>query len=167
MVDKDILRQLPSIPDYYKRFINSSVDLNVTPYQPCPLHNETNGRSFSYSSKLGIWQCFGACHCGGDVVKLHMKHQKLSSYDEALKELCSVYGVKMKPKTSLPTIETPEVDEQDVYRRRVLALAMSCAKTVEDYLQLDYIVSKVPYDVKELEVFCSQHKRRISNEQYL
>lgn len=52
-------------------------------------------------------------------------------------------------------IEVPEVNEKDVYSRRCYAAALQLAKTSKDWLELDYIMSKVPYDVKELEVFCS------------
>ena len=51
--------------------------------------------------------------------------------------------------------EEVHVNEEDVHRRRVYAMSTRIAKTVDDYIELDYILSKVPYDVKELEVFCS------------
>ena len=67
-----LLDKLPSIPQYYKEYVDPKVDLNINTSQPCPFHNEKTGKSFSYSKQLNKWRCFGACHCGGDVIDLHM-----------------------------------------------------------------------------------------------
>lgn len=147
--------KLPTIPQYFRQYVDSSVDLDSTPYQPCPFHQEQTGKSFSYSKKLGIWRCFGACHSGGDVVALHRLNYKLKSEEEALNSLCALYGIKNEAET--PTFEREEVqvDKNRVHRLSLLAFANSLAKTTEDYLELDYIVSKVPFDTKELEVYCT------------
>ncbi len=155
-MNRAILEKLPTIPQYYSQYVDNKVDLNETPYQSCPFHGEVNGRSFSYSRQLGIWRCFGACHAGGDVIQLHKLNYKLKTDEEALKSLCAMCGIELDFKPDFTT-EKPEIDEKDVYRRRALACAMSLAKTPEDYVELDYIVSKIPYDVTELEIFCSSH----------
>lgn len=155
-MNKTILSKLPTVPQYYTQYVDSKVDLNETPYQPCPFHGEVNGRSFSFSKQMGIWRCFGACHSGGDVVDLHKLNYRLKTKEEALKSLCALYGIELNEKPNF-VVERPEVNEAEVYRRRALAIAMSLAKTPEDYIELDYIVSKVPYDVKDLEIFCSSH----------
>lgn len=154
-MNSTIKAKLPTIPQYYKQYVDTSVDLETTPYQPCPFHNEKTGRSFSYARGLGIWRCFGACHAGGDVVALHRLNYKLKSEKEALESLCRLYGIEYQD--DIPTFEKEEieVDQNKVRRQSLLTFANNLAKTTEDYLELDYIVSKVPFDVKELEVYCA------------
>lgn len=160
---KSFLNKLPTVPQYYAQYVNSKVDLNETPYQACPFHGETNGKSFSYSKQLGIWRCFGACHCGGDVIDLHKLNYHLKTYEEAAKSLCQLLGISIDSDISFEA-ETIEVDQNDVYRRRILTCALNLAHTVDDYVELDYIVSKVPYDVKDLELYCSVRGYLISKD---
>ncbi len=163
-MNKTILDKLPTIPQYYTQYVDNKVDLNETPYQACPFHGEVNGKSFSYSRQLGIWRCFGACHAGGDVVELHKLNYKIKSRKEAEISLCRMYGIDINEE-EISFEETPvEVDQNDVYRRRVLACAMHLAKTPEDYTELDYMVSKVPFDVKDLEIYCSVRGYPISRD---
>lgn len=150
----NIIDMLPTIPQYYKLYVDNSVDLDNTPSQPCPFHNEVNGKSFTYSRQLNVWRCWGACHCGGDVIDLHRLNYKLKTRKEAEKSLCQLCNIDIKSDLSFEKKEVT-IDEKDVHRRRVYALALKAAKSVDDWLELDYIVSKVPFDVKELEVFCN------------
>ena len=62
--------KLPSIPAYYQTYVDPKVNLENTPSIPCTFHNEVSGKSFSYSNTLNVWRCWGACHCGGDVIDL-------------------------------------------------------------------------------------------------
>ncbi len=50
---------------------------------PCPLHSEQQGRSFSVSCKDGVWlwNCFGACGCGGDEIDFVERYQHTSNGD--------------------------------------------------------------------------------------
>lgn len=146
---------LPSIPDYYKQYIDKSVDLNDTPHQPCPFHGETHGKSFSF--KDGIWSCFGACHVyGADVVELHRRNYKLNTREEAELSLRRLYNL---PTKMLPTFKRREVtvDESHVHRLSLYNKALRVATTIDSWIELDYILSKVPYDVDELEMFCNQY----------
>ncbi len=154
MQDKDELNHLPTIPQYYSQYVDPSVNLENEPTQPCVFHNEKHGRSFSYSKTLNIWRCFGSCHCGGDVIDLHRLNYHLKDREEAKKSLYSILGLKIDETISFEK-EDIEIDMNDVHRRRVYALAVSLAKEPDDWLDLDYILSKVPYDVAELEVFCA------------
>ena len=158
----EINEQLPSIPTYYKMYVDPNVNLEITPSQPCPFHDEKTGKSFSYSKQLNIWRCFGQCHCGGDVIDLHKLNYRLKSREEAKKSLFQILGISYKPNLTFEKKEI-KVDDKDVYRRRVYSLAVSLAKEPEAWLELDYILSKVPYDVKELEVFCASHGHPISS----
>lgn len=144
----------PTIPQYFKQYVNSKIDLDVTSSIPCPFHHEVNGKSFTYSKQLGVWRCWGACHCGGNVVDLHKLNYRIKSRAEAEESLCRLLSIKMEVKFSIEKEEV-NVDETDVYRRRVYNLACSLAKDPDSWIELDYIVSKVPFDVKELEVFCA------------
>lgn len=155
---------LPTIPEYFKEHVDSSIDLIVTPHCACPFHGEVNGKSFSYKVDGNIWSCFGACHViGGDLVALHKLNYKLATREEAEASLYAMYNVKRDYVKDFKK-KRPEVNENDVHRRRVYALALKCAKTPDDWLALDYILSKVPYDVKELETFCVH--RGISSEAF-
>lgn len=158
------MNSLPSIPDYFKMYVNPNVDLNLQPSQPCPFHNEKTGKSFSYSRQLNIWRCFGQCHCGGDVIDLHRLNYRLKDRDAAKASLYKILGISLQETLTFEK-EDVEVNEEDVYRRRVYALACNIADQSDnpkDWLDLDYIVSKVPYDVKELEVYCSMHGHPIA-----
>lgn len=148
---------LPTIPQYFKQYVDANIDLEATPHIACPFHNETSGQSFSYSAERGIWRCFGACHCGGDVIELHRLNFKLKDRDTAEAALCKLLGIKIQHRPLLKPKEI-EVDESDVERRRIYAKALRLAKNPDDWDELDYILSKVPYDVKELEMFCNIRK---------
>lgn len=150
----EVNSNLPSIPDYFKRYVDPKVDLNETPSIPCPFHNEVNGKSFSYSRQLNIWRCFGACHCGGDVVDLHRLNYRFRTKEEAKKSLYRDYGINVVPNPSFQKEEV-FVDPKEVFRRHVYGTAVRLAKNRDDWLELDYIVSKVPYDVEELVDFCT------------
>ena len=162
--NKELLSKLPSIPDYYMQYVDRTTNLDSTPTVPCPFHNEQSGKSFSYSKTLGIWRCFGACHRGGDVIDLHMLNYKHKTYEDAAKSLCQMVGVSYE---SVPTFEreTVKADENEVHRRRLLHNAMELAHTPEDYEELDYIVSKYPYDAHELEIYCSVRGRLITKQE--
>lgn len=146
--------RLPSIPAYFKQYVDPKIDLETTPSIPCPFHDEKSGKSFSYSKQLGVWRCFGACHCGGDVIELHRLNYRMKSREEAKRAMYNMYGISIKEELSFDKKEVV-VNEDDVHRRHVYATAVSLAKTPDDYVELDYILSKVPYNVKELEVYCS------------
>ena len=147
--------KLPTIPEYFRAYVDKTVDLDATPSIPCPFHNERTGKSFSYSRQLGIWRCFGACHRGGDVFQLHKLNYKLGSTREAKESLYKLYGLNLVSQLTFER-EKVEPDLKDAYRRRVYTAALGLAKDVEDWLELDYIVSQVPYDVTQLEDFCIQ-----------
>lgn len=157
-MSKKISDKLPSIPEYYHLYVNPRVDLNVQPSQPCPFHNEKTGKSFSYSKQLGIWRCFGQCHCGGDVIDLHRLNYRLRNRAEAKTSLFRLYNISLQEEISFEKEEV-SFDPKDVQRRRVYSLAIQVSRLLgpDAWEELDYILSKVPYDVKELEVYCNKH----------
>ena len=141
---------LISIPEYYKKYINGQVDLSLEPKQCCPFHHEDTP-SFSYSPERGTWRCFGACHKGGDVIDLHQMNFKLATRAEAKASLMSILGIKEEITF---TRERPKPNENDVHKRLLYRKALDCAKTVEDYVELDYIMSFYPLDLNKLETYC-------------
>lgn len=153
--------RLPSIPDYYRQYVDPTVDLNVTPSRPCPFHNEKSGKSFTYSSQLNRWRCWGQCHRGGDVIALHQINFRFKTREEAKQDLYKKLNIPISELLTFE-LEKHEVDPKEVYRRRVYSLAVKLATEPNDWLELDYILSKVPYDVKELEVFCAKLGHPIS-----
>lgn len=152
----DLLSKLPTIPQYFKHYVDHDVDLDLTPSLACPFHNEKSGKSFSFSKNLNIWRCWGQCHCGGDVIDLHKINYHLKTREEAKASICSLYNIDVLPNLTFER-EQVEVNEADIYRRRVYSMAVKLAKDTDAWIELDYILSKVPYDVKELEVFCMTH----------
>lgn len=148
--------KLPSIPMYFKTYVDPKVNLDETSSIPCPFHNESSGKSFTYSRQLNVWRCWGACHCGGDVIDLHRLNYRFKTKDEAKRSLYQICGISVSESLTFEKEEI-EVSEEDVHRRRVYAAAVNLARkgTSKDWLELDYIVGKVPYDVSELEVYCA------------
>lgn len=144
--------RLPSIPEYYKDFIDANVDLLQYPKQCCPFHQEDTP-SFSYSDEKGKWRCFGSCHCGGDVVDLHRKNYKFRTRKEAEDSLYELYEVEKTKVFSghddyLSYVNTERVDSKTLYNMCILK-----ANTIERWLQLDYVMSKFPvsdFDLQEL-----------------
>ena len=51
MARKSVLSSQISIPTYWKDYVNSKVDIENEPKQPCPFHNDVHGKSFSYSQE--------------------------------------------------------------------------------------------------------------------
>lgn len=140
----------PSIPAYYMDLIDSSVDLTKQPKQCCPFHKESTP-SFSYSEEKDIWRCFGACHCGGDVVDLHRMNYKLSSRAEAEKSLNAIYGIDNTKTTVvdadnyLDYVNINRVQENVEYLK-----VLQRANTVERWVELDYVMSKYPVESADI-----------------
>ena len=142
--------KMMTIPEYYKKYINPQVDLSLEPKQCCPFHHEDTP-SFSYSPERGTWRCFGACHKGGDVIDLHQANFKLATRAEAKISLMDILGIKEEINFNK---ERPTVNEDEVRKRLLYGRAIKCATTVEDYMELDYIMSFYPLDLNKLETFC-------------
>lgn len=152
---ENLLDKLPSVPDYFKNYVDKDIDLANVKSIPCPFHNETHGKSFSYAPMLGKWRCWGACHCGGDVIDLHRLNYRLRTREEAKASLCAMLGIRPDTELSFERV-TPTVDAKEVYRNRLYALAVSIAKEPDAWEKLDYILGKAPFDTRELEVFCAE-----------
>lgn len=147
-----------TIPEYFKAYVDKSVDLTVTKNIPCPFHNEKEGKSFTYSPEKQIWRCWGACHTGGDVIKLHQLNYHLKSYQDAKVSLYKLLGIQeeLKPSFQKPKVRINPVDNE----RRVLYSMANRIASEGDYhtwLELDYIMSKVPYNTDELKTFIMKH----------
>lgn len=142
-----------SIPAYFKQYINHEVDLVSTPKVCCPFHEEDTP-SFSYSADKGTWRCFGSCKVGGDVIAMHQKNYKLRSRDEAVELLCSLLSIDRNTLDLSPpdiVINEKLVQYQTTYNK-----AVKRAKTIDDYLELDYIMSQHKMHselIEDLEMF--------------
>jgi len=141
--------RLPTIPEYYRDFINSRVNLTNDPKQCCPFHKEDTP-SFSYSSERKVWRCFGGCKCGGDVVELHRKNYGLASREEALISLKRLYRVKDSVRTLTHREDVLEVDTYKIEKESLLSALSMRARSVSRWLELDYIMSKYPLEVQDL-----------------
>ena len=145
---------LPSIPEYFTRFIDSNIDLNKTQKICCPFHKEDTP-SFSYSPEKGVWRCFGACKFGGDVIALHQKNYKLRTRREAEASLYSILGLTPRPRGLIKG----EADEFVVQSQAAYAKAMMVARTPDDWDELDYIMGQYPINTDRLEAFYNCRKR--------
>ena len=104
-MQKEIIGRLPTIPEYYRDWINKNVDLEYNPKQCCPFHKEDTP-SFSYSAEKGKWRCFGSCKCGGDIIDLHKKNYHLRSRTEAECSLKNLYHIVDKIELKRESIST-------------------------------------------------------------
>ena len=143
---------LPSIPEYFARFIDSSIDLNQTPKICCPFHKEDTP-SFSYSADKGVWRCFGACKTGGDVIAMHRVNFKLRSREEAEKSLYKLLGYQAPKGSGLHQRDPPVANESQVRAKTSYANALLVARSPDDWDELDYIMSQYPPDIDKLDAF--------------
>lgn len=148
--------RLPTLAEYYKKYVNENVDLDKISTMPCEFHKEQHGKSFAISSDKKHWRCYGKCHTGGGIYELHQLNFKLKSLDEAKRSLNEIYGIDNKP--TFTKVEV-EVNESEVRRRTAYATALRYARTINDWLELDYIMSMSPPDVLALETFSDSRKR--------
>ena len=146
---------LISIPEYYRRYINSKVDLAETPKVCCPFHDEDTP-SFSYSATRDVWRCFGACHKGGDVIALHQANYHLRTREEAEKSLYKLLGIKKEVPSLI--MSKVEVDAKEVEEHIRKAKAITIAQTPEQWLELDYIMSMCNYNNKQLDEFINKER---------
>ena len=141
--------KIPTVAEYYAAMINSSVDLVREPKQCCPFHEEKTP-SFSYDVRRERWRCFGKCHTGGDVYDMHRMHYHLNTREEAIRSLKSMCGVSNAPKLELAYDDYKVRDEQ-LYEEAIYQRCLLYANTVDRWLDLDYVMSKVPVESAELQ----------------
>lgn len=145
---------MPTIPEYYKGMINSSVDLTAEPKQCCPFHKEDTP-SFSYSAERGKWRCFGGCKCGGDVIDLHRKNYGLKTREEAERSLRAICGVEYtKQLSKVPVgklVNADRIDNEVLYQKTVMK-----ADSIPRWLELVHLMSKTPVDFEEMKLLYSR-----------
>lgn len=136
---EDQIKSKLSIPMYMKTYIDHTIDLNSTPTICCPVHQEDTP-SFSYKKERDTWRCFGACKDGGDVIKMHMWYNKIRSREEAVDQLVNLLKIERGGVDFTP----PEIvlDMNLIEYAPLMNKACKLAKTVEDYLDLDFIMSQ-------------------------
>lgn len=138
--------RLPTVPEYYSEFIDSSVDLTMTPKQCCPFHHET-APSFSYNIVTGRWSCFGKCHAHGDVIEMHKRWFHFNTREEAESDLSAKCHIpKKSPIEVIQSMRDPIVHEDKVEDEAVYNKACMLANCPERWIQLDYVMSKTPFD---------------------
>lgn len=141
-----ITGRLPTVPEYYQEHINKGTDLTMYPKQCCPFHKEDTP-SFSYNPATGRWSCFGRCHAHGDVIDMHMRWLHFDSREEAKKDLEIRYDARQVPDLrKLQSNAEMYVSEENVEDQATYAEAVALATTPERWLELDYEMSKTPYD---------------------
>lgn len=144
--------RMPTVPEYYEEQINQGVDLIMYPKQCCPFHQE-NTPSFSYNIATGRWSCFGKCHAHGDVIDMHQRWFHFSTREEAEKDLRIRYHV---PKDTYHDIVLKSnnkqlISEEKIDDNIVYAKAIALADRPERWIELDYEMSKTPFDRNAIE----------------
>lgn len=156
------IKKAIDIPTYFLRFVDNKINLVDTPSICCPFHDEDTP-SFSYSHDKGVWSCFGSCKAGGDVINMHKKNRGLRTREEAINSLARELNIDRR---TLGFV-APDYDD---YRNKTVAkykskliIASNKAKTVEQWLELDYLVSfNKPYDemIEDLDDFINRSSSR-------
>lgn len=155
---RSYLSEKISIPTYWHDYVNSNIDIVQSPKQPCPFHKEQHGQSFSYLHEKGYFSCFGACHVlGGDVVRMHMLNYKINDYTKAEESLARLYGITNKREVDFTKKEV-KLDESNIEFRVAYAQSCSVARTPDDWLELDLIMSQYPPDVGKLQMFINSRR---------
>ena len=157
-----IFGRLPTVPEYYMEFIDSNVDLTVTPKQCCPFHKESSP-SFSYNIPTGRWSCFGSCHAHGDVVEMHKRWFHFRDRESALRDLEERYNVPeedilkriQREKNSSMYVNMDKAELESRY-----SLACTLANTKERWLELDYVMSKYPINSNELIILINKWRNK-------
>lgn len=139
--------RLPTVPEYYSEFINRDVDLTMFPKQCCPFHSE-NTPSFSYNITTGRWSCFGKCHAHGDVIDMHQRWFHFNTRDEAEQDLSAKCRLPKKTPMDvmLEATREPIISEEKIEDDVAYSKACQLATTPERWLELDYEMSKTPFD---------------------
>lgn len=144
----DVIGRYPTVPEYYKAFIDPKVDLTEAPKQCCPFHKEDTP-SFSYDTRSGRWSCFGACHAHGDAIDMHMRWYRFKSRDQAEDDLakkCRVDRTKIK----IETQDDIYINQKKVDLKTAFMQAKLLANTPERWVELDEVMTKYPPSEDEL-----------------
>lgn len=128
------------LTEYYKKFINGQADLKKEKWQCCPFHKEKTP-SFKYDEDKDECICYGACHTGFlDVIGLHRKNMQLKTRQESIDSLLAILKLE---KTEIDLTPLPEdFDERDAELKYLTSKASKLAKTTEDIIRFDYILTK-------------------------
>ena len=89
---------------------------------------------------------------------MHMLNYKIRDFDKAEQSLARLYNIKLEAEEL--KFEKPEthVNEHDVRFRVAYAQACKLAKTSDDWIELDYLMSQYPPDVNKLQMFINQRR---------
>lgn len=141
-----ILGRRPSVVEYYREFINKDIDLTEEPKQCCPFHEEKTP-SFSYDINSGRCTCFGKCHAYGmDAIEMHKRLFGYDSREEAQRSIDAIYEVNSNTTFEKMLTEVSLIDEEKIEDNSVYTEAVILASTPERWIELDYVMSKYPFE---------------------
>lgn len=143
----EVIGRLPTVPEYYKAYIDGKVDLTEEPKQCCPFHHE-NTPSFSYDGRTGRWSCFGSCHTHGDVIDMHRRWFRMASRDEAERDLNRI--CRIPANVTVGKKEVTLINQQQLETKVAYVKANVMANCVERWIELDEVMSKYPPSEDEL-----------------
>lgn len=139
-IEEAINKKVP-VPSYFNKFIDSSVDLVKDNWQCCPFHKEKTP-SFRYNPLTGEWQCFGQCKRKGKTVEMHMMRNGIEDKEDAIYDLQKVLGIETAEALSLKKRDTKTSSEIDREYRACYYEILGKLKTVEDWIDFDYVMSQ-------------------------
>lgn len=152
-----VIGRLPTVPEYFQEYINQSVDLIANPKQCCPFHSEKTP-SFSYNIETGRWSCFGKCHAHGDVIEMHKRFYKLESRQEAERSLRALHEAQKETRLEDLVEKDYLISPDRLEDNAVYIEACTLANTPERWIELDYEMSKSPFERITLQVLIDKWK---------
>lgn len=157
------IRAVINIPDYFMRFVDKNINLNVENKICCPFHGEDTP-SFSYSPDKGVWACFGACKTGGDVINAHKKNKGFHTREQAIISLAELLKIDRKSLGLVAPDYEKSINMQAAKYKSLCTIADNMCRGVSDWAELDYTLSfNKPYDemIKDLEDFIEKRSNRV------
>lgn len=138
----DLVLNKITIAQYFNNYVKSKDQLKEDEDSKlcCPWHEEDTP-SFTYSAKRQLWRCWGACGCGGNVIAMHKKNYGLATDEEAINSLFELLHID-KTDLTLEKSKPRDYNVSDVEYASAYQKALMVAKTVDDWLELDYLMSQ-------------------------
>lgn len=151
---EDLINKKVTVPEYFNKNIDSSVDLVKNNWQCCPFHKEKTP-SFRYNPITGIWQCFGKCKKKGKTVEMHMMRTGIETKEEAILDLQKILGITAGEVLHLKRRDLHTSSELDRECRQLYLKALGSLKTVEDWIDFDYVMSQNVIKMEQVELLKS------------
>lgn len=119
--------------------------------QPCPLHNEKSGKSFSVRKDDELWNCFGKCGKGGDAITLVSEAQNIS-YGEAAKEVAKHFPKHFVEKKSNSMLDY-DAEHLDVFETLTRLADVGTGRLLSNELLIDYLKNSRSFELDTIKKY--------------